>query len=124
MRMHPVGSLLRSWIDWYEQAWRTAGTDALVDLFSADIRYWASPWEEPVRGLTALRTFWDAERDGPDETFDMTSEIVAVDGDTGVVRVEVAYANDTRWRDLWIVRFDADGKCKHFEEWPIAPPTH
>jgi hypothetical protein len=112
-----------SWVDRYERAWRSAGTDALASLFNAEIRYWASPWDEPVRGLAALGTFWDAERDGPDESFEMTSELVAVDGDTGVVRVEVNYGDGTRWRDLWIVRFDDDGRCEHFEEWPIAPPT-
>jgi hypothetical protein len=114
---------LESWLAGYERAWRTAGTDALADLFSVDVQYWASPWEEPVRGLAALGTFWDAERDGPDEPFDMSSEVVAVDGDTGVVRVEVNYGNGTRWRDIWIVRFDHGGICRHFEEWPIAPPT-
>jgi len=23
--------------------------------------------------------------------------------------------------DLWIVRLDADGRCRHFEEWPFWP---
>jgi hypothetical protein len=51
----------------------------------------------------------------------MTSETVAVDGHTGVARVEVAYGNGDRWRDIWIVRLLDDGRCGHFEEWPIAP---
>lgn len=114
---------LELWIERYERAWRTAGTDGLADLFGADVRYAASPWEEPVRGLPALAEFWDAERDGPDEPFEMTAEIVAVDGDVGVARVEVNYGDGTRWRDLWIVQVDAEGRCIAFEEWPIAPPT-
>ena len=122
MTMQVIRGRLESWIDRYERAWRSAGTDALGHLFSADVDYWTSPWGEPVRGLSALGTLWDAERDGPDEPFDMTFEVVAADGDTGVVRVEVNYGNGTRWRDIWIVCFDQDGKCAHFEEWPIAPP--
>jgi SnoaL-like domain len=123
MRMQLTRSRLESWIDLYERAWRSAGIDALESLFSADVGYWTSPWDEPVRGLAALGTLWDAERDGPDESFDITSEVVAVDGDTGVLRVELDYRNGTRWRDIWIVRFDRHGKCEHFEEWPIAPPN-
>jgi hypothetical protein len=53
----------------------------------------------------------------------MTREPVAVDGDTAVVRVEVRYGEPVtqRWRDLWILSFAPDGRCRHFEEWPIAP---
>jgi hypothetical protein len=53
----------------------------------------------------------------------MTSEVVAVDGDTAVVRVEVFYEDATRheYRDLWVMRFAADGRCRAYEEWPFAP---
>lgn len=112
---------LERWIADYERVWRTAGTDGLAELFAADIGYLASPWEQPIEGLDDLATFWDMRRDGPDEEFAMTSEVVAVEGDAGVARIEVRYGNGDRWRDIWIVRFDADGRCVEFEEWPIAP---
>ncbi len=66
---------------------------------------------------------WEAEREGPDEVFRMTSEVVAADGDTAVVRVEVGYGDPVRqeYRDLWIVRFAGDGRCASFEEWPFWP---
>jgi hypothetical protein len=38
-----------------------------------------------------------------------------------VARVEVEYAGGTEYRDLWIVRFAADGRCREFEEWPFWP---
>src|SRR5207247_503163 len=54
---------------------------------------------------------------------DMASEIVAVDGGTAVVRVEVRYGNPVHqeYRDLWVIRFAADGRCAVFEEWPFWP---
>ena len=58
----------------------------------------------------------------------MTSEVVAVEGDTGVARVRVEYdVGETReFLDLWIVRFDRSGLCVEFEEWPFWPerPAH
>lgn len=33
----------------------------------------------------------------------------------------MAYARGERYRDLWIVRFDEDGRCREFEEWPFWP---
>lgn len=111
------------WVAGYERAWRTAGTDDLAGLFARDATYLASPWAAPVEGLAAIRDMWEAERDGPEEAFTMTSEVVAVDGDTAVVRVAVDYGQTEprRWRDLWVARFDADGRCTAFEEWPFAP---
>ena len=41
----------------------------------------------------------------------MTSEVVAVEGDVAVVRAQVEYADRSRWRDLWVLRFAADGRC-------------
>jgi hypothetical protein len=114
---------LEKWISEYETVWRTPGTSRLGELFADNASYLTSPWEQPIQGLEDLTTFWDAERDGADEEFAMTSEVVAVDGDVGVTRVEVRYGNGDRWRDIWIVRFDTAGRCVHFEEWPIAPST-
>lgn len=114
------------WVDGYERAWRTAGTDGLGDLFSPDASYLPSPWAAPVEGLAAISRFWEDERERPDEPFTMASEILAVDGATAVVRVSVDYDGGQatpaqRWRDLWVVDFDPDGRCVAFEEWPFAP---
>jgi SnoaL-like protein len=110
------------WLAAYESAWRTPGTEPLGALFTADADYRMSPYEEPVRGLPAIAELWEAERDGPDEGFAIEHEIVAVDDDTAVVRVEVRYDRPPgEFRDLWLIRFAADGRCAAFEEWPFAP---
>jgi ketosteroid isomerase-like protein len=112
-----------AWVEAYERAWRTPGTDALADLLSADAIYLVSPWKPPIAGIDAIRRFWEAGRQGPDEAFTMRAEPVAVDGPTAVVRVFVDYHRPTGrpWRDLWVMQFDSEGRCAHFEEWPFSP---
>jgi len=113
---------VRRWVERYEQAWRSPGTDALAELFTDDATYLVSPWAEPVRGLVAIGALWESERVGPDEQFTMTHEVVTVDGDVAVVRAEVEYAaTGNQWRDLWLLRLDDQGRCAAFEEWPFAP---
>jgi ketosteroid isomerase-like protein len=112
--------LIEDWIARYERAWRTAGTEPLRELFTEDATYRMSPYEEALVGLTAIAEMWEAEREGPDEEFSMTSEVVAVDGETAVVRVEVHY-RDREYRDLWVIHFADDGRAKAFEEWPYWP---
>lgn len=112
-----------SWVAGYERAWRTAGVDGLAELFDEGATYRMSPYEEPAVGLAEIGELWDRERQGPDEEFTMAHEVVAVDGDTAVVRLEVQYGGlgQLQYRDLWILRFAADGRCRAFEEWPFWP---
>lgn len=115
---------LQGWIAAYERAWRTAGTEALADLFAADASYSPAPYARPHVGLEAIARMWEVERLGPDEEFELTSEVVAAEGDTGVVRVMVRYGppRDQEYRDLWVVTLNGDGLCTNFEEWPFWPP--
>jgi ketosteroid isomerase-like protein len=111
------------WVAGYERAWRAPGTGALAEIFTPEATYLQGPYLEPVVGLAAIARMWEQTRDGPDEIFTMTSEVVAVDGDTAVVRAEVRYGDpvEREYRDLWIMRFAPDGRCREYEEWPFWP---
>jgi SnoaL-like protein len=114
---------LSDWIAAYERAWRTPGTDALGELFTEAATYSTAPFEPPHEGLEAISRMWEAEREGPDEEFVMSWELVAVERDAGVARIDVHYAGKAqRYRDLWVIRLDPDGRCRAFEEWPFWPP--
>ena len=117
-----TGDEVEDWIRRYERAWRSPGTDALRELFTEDATYLQSPYEDPVIGLEEIGAMWEREREGPDEVFEMSSEVFAVDGDRAVATVEVHYGNAVRpdFRDVWLMRF-AQGRCAHFEEWPFWP---
>jgi len=112
-----------AWIAGYERAWRTAGTETLATLFVPEATYRMSPYEQPASGLAQIAELWERERQGPEEEFEMAHEIVALEGDIAVVRVEVRYGGRDRleYRDLWIARFHIDGRCCEFEEWPFWP---
>jgi hypothetical protein len=112
-----------AWVAGYERAWRSPGIESLRELFSEDAVYRTSPYEEPRTGLAAIESMWETEREGPDEVFSMSSEVIAVDGATAVARIEVTYGDPVtqEYRDLWLIEFDDDGRCASFEEWPFFP---
>jgi hypothetical protein len=114
---------LADWLARYESAWRSPGTEALAGLFTPDATYSTAPYETTHRGLEAIARIWEAERPAGEE-FEITTEIVAVENDTGVARIEVHYhrPREQQYRDLWIVRLDDSSRCYHFEEWPFGPP--
>jgi hypothetical protein len=110
---------LSAWVGNYERAWRSPGTAALSGLFEAEASYRMSPYAEPARGLDEIGRLWEREREGHEEEFEISHEVIAVDGDTGVVRLAVDYATGAGYRDLWVLRFGPAGRCAAFEEWPF-----
>lgn len=74
----------------------------------------------PRSGHAAIRAFW---LDDEDETFTVRAEPVAVEGRDAVVRLEVRYGDPVHqeYRDLWVLRFAADGRVEDFEEWAYWP---
>lgn len=119
----------RDWLERYERAWRSPGTAALADLFAADATYRHSPYAPPLTSLAEIARDWEEQRDGADEPFSMTAEVLAVNaahpgGPLGVAHIRVRYDGDVvrqEYRDLWLVRFDEAGRARDFEEWPFWP---
>lgn len=110
-----------AWVGAYESAWRASDASAVERLFTEDATYLRSPYdEEPLHGLDAIRGFWAVDEDA---SFTVTAEPVAVEADAAVVRLEVRYTapREQEYRDLWLLRFAADGRVSHFEEWAYWP---
>ena len=108
------------WVAEYERAWRGEDANAVGALFAEDAAYRASPYEPSEVGHEAIKAFW---LDDAGRTFSMVADVVAVDGDVAVVRVDVTYESPRvqEYRDLWILRFAADGRVAEFEEWAYFP---
>lgn len=110
------------WISAYEGVWRDPRSGDLEDLFTEDATYRASPSAMPLQGIAAIRRWWRAETD-PSEGWQLSAEIIAVDGDVAVARLDVRYSApaERRYLDLWLLRFAPDGRCCAFEEWYWTP---
>ena len=110
------------WVRAYEEGWRSEDRTAVERLFTENAQYLRSPYASPLEGHPTIRDFWvDDDEDG--SVFTMTAEPLAVEGSTAVVRVEVRYGEPVtqEYRDLWVLRFAADGRVQHFEEWAYWP---
>jgi ketosteroid isomerase-like protein len=108
------------WVGDYERAWRDDDADAVETLFTENAAYRRSPYEPSETGHEAIKAFW-LEDTG--RTFSMDSVVLAVDNEVAVVRVDVLYRTpvEREYRDLWLLRFAADGRVADFEEWAYWP---
>jgi hypothetical protein len=118
-------ALIDTWMTEYIKAWRAGDPALLEQVFSEQFSYKTSPFKEGITDWDTLREFWQETCDKED-VFTLSYDVVAIEGDIAVLRVDVHYtAPDERYyKDLWIVQIDDNGLCFAFEEWPIkAEPS-
>jgi uncharacterized protein (TIGR02246 family) len=110
-----------AWLDAYVAAWKSYDPDAIGALFSDDATYAYHPWDEPLRGRTAIVADWLANQDPPG-SFEAAYRPLAVDGDLAVATGRSRYLDPdgSLSREYWncfVLRFDADGRCAELTEW-------
>jgi hypothetical protein len=112
----------QSWLDRYIDAWKLLDRVLIGDLFSPDVRYSFDPFDEAVVGRAAVVAAWLADPDEPG-SWEADYEVLAIDGDTCVAHGRTRYLTDDRaavdreFANIFVVRFDADGRCREFTEW-------
>ena len=117
---------LRAWVDAYVRAWTSNDPTEIGSLFAEDAVYVTSPYEEPWRGRDGIVAAWLERQDEPGRwTFNW--EILAIAGDLGFVRGRTDYAATAdeeaeTYSNLWVIRFDAAGRCVEFSEWWMKWP--
>ena len=115
------------WLADYVEAWRTSVRERIAALFSADAEYRYHPYDEPLRGRDAIVRSWLCEGDQPG-AWEAEYRAVAVDGDVAVAVGPTTYALepggpvDRVYDNCFVLRFDADGRCREFTEWYVKRP--
>ncbi len=115
-----------AWLDGYSQAWSTYDPEQSGALFSADAVYWYDPFTEPLRGREAIVADWLEDRDEAG-TYEGAYRPVLVAGDQAVARGYSRYLNTNGtvaddFDNLFLLRFDADGRCAEYREWYMSKP--
>ena len=115
-----------AWLDGYSRAWGTYDPDEIGALFSSDAVYHFEPYSEPARGREAIVAAWLEDRDEAG-TYEGSYHPVLVAGDQAVARGTSRYFNTNgsvraEFDNLFLLRFDADGRCAEYREWYMKRP--
>jgi ketosteroid isomerase-like protein len=123
------------WLDDYVAAWKSYDREAIGALFAEDVEYRYHPYDEPVRGRDSVVAAWREEAEFPgasgrDEPgiYDGSYRAVAIDGDVAVAVGQSTYTDGPdgpvaeAYDNCFLLRFDADGRCREFTEWFVKRP--
>ena len=113
------------WLERYVAAWTSGERTEIESLFSDAARYRYHSYDEPVVGPAAIADSWLEEPDEPG-SFEASYECYAVDGDAAVaIGTSTYFADgvvDKVYDNVFLLRFDADGRCSDFTEWYVRRP--
>jgi hypothetical protein len=114
------------WLDRYIEAWRTYDPAMIGGLFAEDATYAYQPYRDPVVGRDAIVADWLGSPDDP-TSWTARYEPYAVDGDRAVAVGTSRYLEEdgsqrTVFYNVWLLRFDGDGRCAEFIEYWREPP--
>jgi ketosteroid isomerase-like protein len=112
---------LEGWLARYEQAWETRDAERAVALFSADARYHEMPFDAPKVGSAGIREYWTTVT-ADQRDIDFQSTVVAVNGQTGVARWSASLRSAASGARIaldgvFVLTFDASGRCSELREW-------
>jgi hypothetical protein len=123
------------WLEAYVEAWTTYDREAIGALFAEQIEYRYHPYDEPIRGRDAVVESWLGEGDHPDAstpdepgTYDADYRAVAADGEVAVAVGASTYRSEPGgpvtdvYDNCFVIRFDAQGRCREFTEWFVKRP--
>ena len=123
------------WLDDYVEAWKTYDRDRIAALFTEDVEYRYHPYDDPIVGRDAVVDSWLGEGDHEDAstqdeegTYDASYAPVAVDGDFAVATGSSTYLErpggsvEKVYDNCYVMRFDAEGRCREFTEWFMKRP--
>lgn len=91
--------------------------------------HYFGPYDEPVRGRDAIVANWLEHRDAPG-TDEGRYVPLAVEGDLAVANGRSRYFESdgatlkTEFDNIFVMRFDGEGRCTEFREWFIERPKH
>ena len=106
-----------AWVERYVRAWETNDSAEIGELFAEHARYYPEPDGEPWRDRGGIVSGWLGRKDEPG-TWSFRSQTLAVAGDLAFVRGWTHYAEPPQdFSNLWVIRFDVEGRCIEFTEW-------
>lgn len=114
----PAGRL-ESWVDAYVSAWTDNDDEQIVALFTEDAVYDAQTADGEIHGVRAISEWWRGLDEDP-ENWDFQWLPLVEKDEIGIITGKTNYHDPpVSFRNLWVIRFAEDGRCRDFTEWYI-----
>lgn len=110
---------LDDWMDGYVAAWASNDPALISALFTPDAVYDPQTADGEHHGIDEIVEFW-LGRDDQEENWDFEwLPLIESDELAVITGVTTYFDPSTTFRNLFVIRFAPDGRCRDFTEWYI-----
>jgi len=114
-----VSERLDDWMDLYVDAWSTNDPELIAAMFTEDAVYDPQTADGELHGPAEIIAWWK-EKDEDPENWDFEWLPVVETDEVAVVTGTTQYFDPAAvFRNLFVIKFDEDGRCRDFTEWYI-----
>lgn len=125
--MHVTRDVFASWLDRYIAAWRSNDPADIGDLFSEDVIYSQTGGHSTIEGREAVVRDWLEEAYSPGGEWQASYEPLAIEDEVHVAIGSTRYVRASGEREefsnVFVCRFDEDGRCQALTEWYMQAPS-
>ena len=112
---------LELWLDAYGRAWEEGDSNAAGMLFTEDATYQENPFDQPMRGRSAIIEYW-THVPRTQENIHFSYQIIALTGDTAVAHWSASFTripsnSKVKLDGIFMLTFGEDNRCKSLREW-------
>jgi len=114
-----VSERLDDWMDGYIEAWTSNDRFDIAALFAPAAVYDPQTADGERHGHEEIISFWQEIGDEPDN-WDFEWQPLVETDDLAVITGTTRYQDPpASYRNLFVIRFEPDGRCRDFTEWYI-----
>lgn len=112
---------VEKWLSRYGQAWERKETEAFVTLFSPDVRYHWTPFEDPKEGREELAQAFESAV-ARQEAIRFKSTVLSAEGRSALTHWHCSFDRGPTGQrveldGIFHMEFDSAGRCQVFREW-------
>ncbi len=118
---------VQTWLDRYVAAWKSLDPDQIRALFTEDVEYSYTPFDEPLVGREEIVRAWLEDFDDPSGSYDAKYYPIAIEGNVAVTNGRTRYYEpdgrtlEAVFDNIFVLTFDEVGQCVIFREWYVTP---
>ena len=112
----------KEWLDAYGAAGQNGDAQAAIDLFSDNVEYYETPFDDPMVGRDAIQRYWNEGAGQSQQEVRFLHEAIAVVANMGLAKWQATFVRipsgiHVELDGFLTAEFDAVGKCSVFREW-------